>query len=85
LGIVGSVAGDNERQVLHFVGSINGKRCSLVMDTGATHSLVCAPFVQQHSLPKQHSTLFVAQTATNQHVTISTIGESSLQVTVNYV
>jgi hypothetical protein len=56
LGVVGSVAADNESQVLHFVGSINGNRCSLSMDTGATHSFVRAFYVQQHSLPQQHST-----------------------------
>jgi hypothetical protein len=73
LGLVGAVAVDNESQVLHFVGSINGKRCLLLLDTGATHCFVCASFVQQHSLPQQHSTPFVAQTATNQHVAISAI------------
>jgi hypothetical protein len=73
LGRVGAIAADDVGVVLHLHGSVNGNRCTLLLDTGATHSFVCALFVQRHNVPRQSSPPFVAQTAADQHVAISTI------------
>jgi hypothetical protein len=67
-------------QMLHFVGSVNGNRCTMLLDTGASHSFACASFVQQYNLPEQPSPTFVAQTATDQHVAISSIIPAYLSI-----
>jgi hypothetical protein len=54
LGAVGDIAAANESQVLPFVGSINDKRCSSLMDTGALHSFASASFVQPATLSLWH-------------------------------
>jgi hypothetical protein len=52
----------------------------MLLDTGASHSFACASFVQQYNLPEQPSPTFVAQTATDQHVAISSIVPAYLAI-----
>jgi hypothetical protein len=42
LGRVGALAADDVGVVLHLHGSIDGKRSTLLLDTGAAHNSVCA-------------------------------------------